>query len=438
MGMWRQYIVLRDRNGRAAQGFVKLFFTHQACNVSANLSNIQKGQYILFLWDGVELQSWQMHRSGINLRLQTKAVIQNGRVEVAIVDENGQSIAMGESCDPKTDWRQFHARILGTKKQENKQTEKKQEVQTHSNSKPEAEKKQDEKSRAVKEERENEYKSSYVFPMNAKPIESPTVFTAQGGQQTWQKPTITREEQEKKEDVPLVEELLQHAQPMEREKEERACFDVEQISQLVADQLQETERDECKEAIIIASDNHAMQAEELARQIQDALCMETEKQAPEQEEEEIEKEEEQQENSECVEDEMEDEESESEEMCQEEESTENCQADPVNQQESQNKPRRKLPMEENDEMNWKRETRGPVLGGEYAGQWKWKRVEAPSRYGYYLLGCVEKKGINVATAVAVPGEYAPQPPAYLQGFSIYRDGYWVLAQDGETGRTLAI
>ena len=38
MSMWRQYIVLRDRNGRTARGFVKLFFTNQGCNVSANLS----------------------------------------------------------------------------------------------------------------------------------------------------------------------------------------------------------------------------------------------------------------------------------------------------------------------------------------------------------------------------------------------------------------
>ncbi len=96
------------------------------------------------------------------------------------------------------------------------------------------------------------------------------------------------------------------------------------------------------------------------------------------------------------------------------------------------------PMSETQENPVKEEIQGPALGGEYAGQWKWKRVEAPSRYGYYLLGCVERKGISVAMAVAVPGEYAPQPPAYLQGFSIYRDGYWVLAQDGETGRTLAV
>lgn len=99
---------------------------------------------------------------------------------------------------------------------------------------------------------------------------------------------------------------------------------------------------------------------------------------------------------------------------------------------------REPPMSETQENPVKEEIQGPALGGEYAGQWKWKRVEAPSRYGYYLLGCVERKGISVAMAVAVPGEYAPQPPAYLQGFSIYRDGYWVLAQDGETGRTLAV
>ena len=95
-------------------------------------------------------------------------------------------------------------------------------------------------------------------------------------------------------------------------------------------------------------------------------------------------------------------------------------------------------MRETQENPLEEAIQGPALGGEYAGQWKWRRVEAPSRYGYYLLGCVERRGISIAMAVAVPGEYAPQPPAYLQGFSIYRDGYWVLAQDGETGRTLAV
>ncbi|MFR4008479.1 MAG: hypothetical protein ACLT0Y_03695 [Christensenellales bacterium] len=83
-------------------------------------------------------------------------------------------------------------------------------------------------------------------------------------------------------------------------------------------------------------------------------------------------------------------------------------------------------------------TQGPVLGGAYAGQWRWQRVETTGTGGYYLLGCVERQGVPIAMAVAVPGEYAPQPPAYLQGFSLYRDGYWVLAQDAETGRTLVI
>jgi hypothetical protein len=44
----------------------------------------------------------------------------------------------------------------------------------------------------------------------------------------------------------------------------------------------------------------------------------------------------------------------------------------------------------------------------------------------------------VAVAVAVPGSYAPSPPAHLQGFSAYRDGHWLLAQDAATGESIPI
>ncbi len=92
----------------------------------------------------------------------------------------------------------------------------------------------------------------------------------------------------------------------------------------------------------------------------------------------------------------------------------------------------------NREVEIQGEAQGPALGGVYADLWSWKRVEDGQTGSYYLLGSVERKGSTVAMAIAVPGAYAPQPPAHLQGFSIYRDGYWVLAQDSQTGRTLAV
>ena len=85
MSMWRQYIVLRGQSGRTAQGFVKLFFTHQACNVSASLSRIQKGSYTLYIWDGDRLRQWEMRHNGRELRLQVKTELQNARIETRAV-----------------------------------------------------------------------------------------------------------------------------------------------------------------------------------------------------------------------------------------------------------------------------------------------------------------------------------------------------------------
>ena len=111
MSMWRQYIVLRDQSGRTAQGFVKLFYTHQACNVSASLSRIQRGSYTLYIWDGDRLRQWEMRHNGRELRLQVKTALQNTRIEAAIVDQGGQLVALGESCDHRADWIHMQARI---------------------------------------------------------------------------------------------------------------------------------------------------------------------------------------------------------------------------------------------------------------------------------------------------------------------------------------
>ncbi|MFR6570445.1 MAG: hypothetical protein ACLUR9_03580 [Christensenellales bacterium] len=123
MSMWRQYIVLRDRNGRTARGFVKLFFTNQGCNVSANLSRMPKGAFQLCLWDGKTLAFWPMYMRGMNLFLQTKATLENGRIEAAVIDANGRIAALGESSEPRADWAQMQARIqiaMQTDKKEEK------------------------------------------------------------------------------------------------------------------------------------------------------------------------------------------------------------------------------------------------------------------------------------------------------------------------------
>jgi len=76
--------------------------------------------------------------------------------------------------------------------------------------------------------------------------------------------------------------------------------------------------------------------------------------------------------------------------------------------------------------------------GPYANQWRWRNIIAKEMDYSYLMGEVEQDGKIIAVAVAVPGEYAPSPPVHLQGFQVYRDGYWILAQDAETGAIIDI
>ena len=76
--------------------------------------------------------------------------------------------------------------------------------------------------------------------------------------------------------------------------------------------------------------------------------------------------------------------------------------------------------------------------GPYAQLWKWRRVTSKERGYSYLMGEVEQSGKVVAVAVAVPGVYAPAPPPNLQGFTVFREGYWLLAQDAQTGERLPI
>ena len=414
MSMWRQYIVLRDRNGRTARGFVKLFFTNQGCNVSANLSRMPKGAFQLCLWDGKTLAFWPMYMRGMNLFLQTKATLENGRIEAAVIDANGRIAALGESSEPRADWAQMQARIqiaMQTGKKEEKpmpQEEKKAQPEPESILQEGAAREEEKSWEAENERPQKKHKIALTGEAdgatgeNAAPID----WITQG--------KMGREDEEKQTEMPLIEQLLQNAEPMETEKAAEKQPSPEEIAKIIQQEMEKTEPD--TEPIFIGQEDE--QAEERA------ACMEQ-----------------------AVEEEAEEMPDESPKMTKTQEGGEPGKTRPEQavlpeqalrdeadlmeesfiQQEKANEPK-------------KEETviQGPVLGGAYAGQWRWQRVETTGTGGYYLLGCVERQGVPIAMAVAVPGEYAPQPPAYLQGFSLYRDGYWVLAQDAETGRTLVI
>lgn len=413
MSMWRQYIVLRDRNGRTARGFVKLFFTNQGCNVSANLSRMPKGAFQLCLWDGKTLAFWPMYMRGMNLFLQTKATLENGRIEAAVIDANGRIAALGESSEPRADWAQMQARIqiaMQTDKKEEKpaqQEEKKTQTEPESILQEGAAREEEKSWEAENERPQKNHKIALTGEAdgatgeNAAPID----WITQG--------KMGREEREKKTEMPLIEQLLQHAEPMEIEKEAKTQPSPEEIVKIIQQEMEKTEPD--IKPIFIGQEDE--QAEGIA-------CMEQ-----------------------TVEEEAEEMPAEPVKMTKTQEGGEPEKTEPEQtvspeqalrdeadlmeesfiQQEKANEPKKEETV-----------TQGPVLGGAYAGQWRWQRIETTGTGGYYLLGCVERQGVPIAMAVAVPGEYAPQPPAYLQGFSLYRDGYWVLAQDAETGRTLVI
>lgn len=64
------------------------------------------------------------------------------------------------------------------------------------------------------------------------------------------------------------------------------------------------------------------------------------------------------------------------------------------------------------------------------------KVEYPSfpGRGYYLSGEIFQGEKCAAKALAVPGRYALNPPAWLKGFETYLEdvsaqGYWLLFQD---------
>jgi hypothetical protein len=73
------------------------------------------------------------------------------------------------------------------------------------------------------------------------------------------------------------------------------------------------------------------------------------------------------------------------------------------------------------------------VAGPLADSWQWHKAVSKEADYSYLMGEAILDGKVIAVAIAVPGDYAPSPPANLQGFNAYRDGHWILAQDAETG-----
>lgn len=365
-----------------------------------------------------------MRHNGRELRLQVKTALQNTRIEAAIVDQGGQLVALGESCDPRADWIHMQARIRTQRQQREEKASGQAQTAPASVSQPEHPQKEEKQPESQAEGPSEEmHNTGYTFPLSPG-AEGSATLSAQQGDAKWME-TVQRKEREEERTTPLIETLLQQAQPMQElpaESDAQTALDVEEISRLIHQELQGQDA-EAKEPVIIATEQNAGEkaTERLAQQIAEAIS------EPLQLEEEP-----------LAEEELEKEEGPAQPSFEEEAKAMTAQESVLEAGALRGSQIRETPMSETQENPVKEEIQGPALGGEYAGQWKWKRVEAPSRYGYYLLGCVERKGISVAMAVAVPGEYAPQPPAYLQGFSIYRDGYWVLAQDGETGRTLAV
>ena len=72
----------------------------------------------------------------------------------------------------------------------------------------------------------------------------------------------------------------------------------------------------------------------------------------------------------------------------------------------------------------------------------WKKVSYPYNLGagYYLAGKIYERSAEIATAIAVPGSYAMNPPQWLEGFQTYledeqtKQGYWLFFRNIQTGQ----
>lgn len=76
----------------------------------------------------------------------------------------------------------------------------------------------------------------------------------------------------------------------------------------------------------------------------------------------------------------------------------------------------------------------------------WKRISYPyfANGSHYLSGEILCEGRTAVRLLAIPGEYAVSPPAWLAGFDCFwqsplsRQGYWLFACDSATGQPVSI
>ena len=76
----------------------------------------------------------------------------------------------------------------------------------------------------------------------------------------------------------------------------------------------------------------------------------------------------------------------------------------------------------------------------------WKRISYPyfANGSHYLSGEILCEGRTAVRLLAIPGEYAVSPPAWLAGFDCFwqsplsRQGYWLFACDSATGQPISI
>ena len=82
----------------------------------------------------------------------------------------------------------------------------------------------------------------------------------------------------------------------------------------------------------------------------------------------------------------------------------------------------------------------------FPGRWdsKWYRIEYPNNTWHYIVGDIYINGHLRVKACGVPGEQAPNAPAWLDGFTTYLPtrgdvrGYWLMFQDAETAAPVSM
>ena len=215
-----------------------------------------------------------MRHNGRELRLQVKTALQNTRIEAAIVDQGGQLVALGESCDPRADWIHMQARIRTQRQQREEKANGQAQTAPASVSQPEHSQKEEKQPESQAEGPSEEmHNTGYTFPLSPG-AEGSATLSAQQGDAKWME-TVQRKEREEERTTPLIETLLQQAQPMQElpaESDAQTALDVEEISRLIHQELQGQDA-EAKEPVIIATEQNAGEkaTERLAQQIAEAI-----------------------------------------------------------------------------------------------------------------------------------------------------------------------